>query len=69
MCAGIGILTYTVMFSRLGIPAQALTIVLAGDILMGFVIYPVNQAMLQLQLILEADGLGLLKHNILQNDQ
>jgi Na+/H+-dicarboxylate symporter len=67
--AGIGILTYTVMFSRLGIPAQALTIVLAGDILMGFVIYPVNQAMLQLQLILEADGLGLLKHNILQTDQ
>ena len=67
--AGIGILTYTVMFSRLGIPAQALTIVLAGDILMGFVIYPVNQAMLQLQLILEADGLGLLRHNILQNDQ
>jgi hypothetical protein len=57
------------MFSRLGIPAQALTIVLAGDILMGFVIYPVNQAMLQLQLILEADGLGLLKHNILQTDQ
>ena len=67
--AGIGILTYTVMFSRLGIPAQALTIVLAGDILMGFVIYPVNQAMLQLQLILEADGLGLLKHSILQTDQ
>ena len=67
--AGIGILTYTVMFSRLGIPAQALTIVLAGDILMGFVIYPVNQAMLQLQLILEADGLGLLKHNILQSGQ
>ena len=67
--AGIGILTYTVMFSRLGIPAQALTIVLAGDILMGFVIYPVNQAMLQLQLILEADGLGLLKHNTLQSGQ
>ena len=66
--AGIGILTYTVMFNRLGIPAQALTIVLAGDILMGFVIYPVNQAMLQLQLVLEADGLGLLKHNILQKD-
>lgn len=66
--AGIGILTYTVMFSRLGIPAQGLTLVLAGDILMGFVIYPVNQAMLQLQLVLEADGLGLLKHNILQKD-
>ncbi len=58
--AGIAILTYTVMFSNLGIPAQALTIVLMGDILMGFVTYPINQAMLQLDLVLVADGKGLL---------
>lgn len=58
--AGIAILTYTVMFSNLGIPAQALTIVLMGDILMGFVTYPVNQAMLQLDLVLVADRKGLL---------
>ena len=58
--AGIGILTYTVMFAKLGIPTQALTLVLAGDILMGFVIYPVNQALLQLELIFEADKLDVL---------
>ena len=58
--AGIGILTYTVMFSKLGIPSQALTIVLMGDILMGFVMYPINQAMLQLELVLIADRARLL---------
>ena len=64
--AGIGILTYTVMFSRLHIPAQALTIVLVGDILMGFVIYPVNQALLQLDLISQADRYKMLNRKILQ---
>ena len=64
--AGIGILTYTVMFSKLGIPTQALTLVLAGDILMGFVIYPVNQALLQLELVSEADKLDVLNHAILR---
>lgn len=64
--AGIGILTYTVMFAKLGIPTQALTLVLAGDILMGFVIYPVNQALLQLELVFEADKLDVLNHKILR---
>lgn len=64
--AGISILTYTVMFSKLHIPAQALTIVLAGDILMGFIIYPVNQALLQLELIPEADRLRLLSKKTLK---
>ena len=65
--AGIGILTYTVMFSKLGIPTQALTLVLAGDILMGFVTYPVNQALLQLELVLEADKLDVLNHKVLRS--
>ena len=63
--AGIGILTYTVMFGNLGIPAQALTIVLMGDIMMGFVVYPVNQAMLQLDLILVAEREKLLDRDAL----
>ena len=63
--AGIGILTYTVMFGKLGIPAQALTIVLMGDILMGFVTYPVNQALLQLELVLVADKKKLLNRDLL----
>ena len=48
------------MFSKLGIPSGALTIVLMGDILMGFVMYPINQAMLQLELVLIADRARLL---------
>lgn len=66
--AGIGILTYTVMFSKLHIPAQALTIALVADILMGFVTYPVNQAMLQLELIFEADKQGLLNRQQLTSE-
>ena len=64
--AGISILTYTVMFAKLGIPTQALTLVLAGDILMGFAIYPVNQALLQLELIIEAGKLELLNYKTLR---
>ena len=64
--AGISILTYTVMFAKLGIPTRALTLVLAGDILMGFVIYPVNQALLQLELIVEAGKLEVLNYKTLR---
>ena len=63
--AGIGILTYTVMFAKLSLPTQGLTLVLAGDILMGFVVYPVNQALLQLDLVLVADREKLLDRNVL----
>ena len=64
--AGIGILTYTVMFAKLGIPTQGLTLVLAGDILIGFVTYPINQALLQLELVLEADKLEVLNKKTLR---
>ena len=64
--AGIGILTYTVMFAKLNIPTQGLTLVLAGDILMGFVIYPINQALLQMELIFEADNLDVLNRKVLR---
>ena len=36
-----------------------------GDIMMGFVIYPVNQAMLQLDLILVAEREKLLDRDVL----
>ena len=54
-----------VIADKLGIPAQGLTIVLMGDILMGFVVYPVNQALLQLDLVLVADREKLLDRNVL----
>lgn len=64
--AGIGILTYTAMFAKLLVPQQALTLVLVGDILLSFVCYPINQAMLQLELIRSADKMGLLNRKVLQ---
>lgn len=64
--AGIGILTYTVMFAKLDIPSRALILVLAGDILTGFVTYPVNQALLQLELVFEADKLDVLNGKVLR---
>ena len=64
--AGIGILTYTVMFAKLDIPTRALTLVLAGDILIGFVTNPVNQALLQLELVFEADRLDVLSDKVLR---
>lgn len=67
--AGIGILTYTVMFSNLNIPREALTLVLAGDILVSFVNYPFNQALLQLELIFEANHSGHLDPKVLLSEE
>lgn len=62
---GIGLLSYAVIFSQLGIPEDALTTAMVVDILLSFVIAPLNQAMLQLQLVLEADRSGTLEREIL----
>ena len=65
--AGVGLLTYAAIFSRLGIPAGALTIAMVADILFHFATAALDQAMLQLELILEADRLELLDRNMLQS--
>lgn len=64
--AGVGLLTYAVMFTRLGIPTDALTTAMVVDILFGFGVSAVNQAMLQLELVLEADRLSELNRSILR---
>ena len=66
--SGVGILTYTALFSQLGIPVQALTIAMAVDILSGFLVTPLNQAMLQMELITEAEHLDLLNRNLLRKE-
>ncbi len=63
---GIGLLTYAVVFAQLGIPEDALMTAMLLDILFGFVTAPFNQAMLQLELIPEADRAGLLNKKILR---
>lgn len=62
---GVGLLTYTVIFARLGIPANALTIALITEMVLGFVTAPVNQILLQLNLILAADRMQLLHRQVL----
>lgn len=64
--SGIGILTYTVLFAQLHIPSSALTMAMVADILIGFIVIPMNQAMLQMELVTEADTLDLLNRDILR---
>ena len=64
--AGVGLLTYAVIFTRLGIPTDALTAAMVADILFGFGVSAVNQAMLQLELVLEADRLSALNYDMLR---
>lgn len=63
---GIGLLAYAAIFARLGIPTDGLTIALLADVLFSFVTAAGNQAMLQLELVLQADRLGALNRDILQ---
>jgi Na+/H+-dicarboxylate symporter len=64
--AGVGLLSYIVILSRLGIPTEALTVAMIADILFGFAVAAVDQAMLQLELLLEADRLDLLNRDVLK---
>ncbi|MBQ3708599.1 MAG: cation:dicarboxylase symporter family transporter [Clostridia bacterium] len=63
---GIGILTYTVIFTQLGIPEDALVTAMLLDVLFGLATAPINQAMLQLELLLEADRTGVLDKELLK---
>ena len=64
--AGVGLLTYATIFTWLGIPKSILIIVMVMDIITWYIIAPLNQAMLQLELIIEAETLGTLDRDILR---
>lgn len=64
--SGIGIVTYAAIFTRLDIPETALTIALIADILSAFFTSPLNQLMLQLELVMEADRSNNLNQQLLQ---
>lgn len=63
--AGVGLLSYSVIFAQLGIPGTMLPVAMVADILFGFVSAAVNQALLQLELLREADRTGMLNRDIL----
>ena len=57
---GASLLTYMMLFSELGIPASALISATVFDILFGILAAAGNQTLLQLDLIRQADEIGLL---------
>ena len=63
--AGVGLLTYAVIFTQLDISEAALPLAMVADILFSFLASAVNQAMLQMELILAADGLQYLDRAVL----
>ena len=62
---GVGLLTFSVLFTRLGIPDSALAAAMTADIICGFAVAALDQAMLQVELLLEADRLGQLNQTLL----
>lgn len=58
--SGAPLLTYAVIFSRLGIPTQALGIAMMADILMDFMAAAMDQVFLQLEMVILADKSQLL---------
>ena len=66
--AGGNMTAYAAIFLRLGIPTGALTIALIADIIVNLVISPLNQTLLQLEMLKEADSTGFLDRNTLYSE-
>ena len=58
--SGVDTLAYAAIFTRLGVPAEALIMAIVCDIIFCFLSSAANQAMLQMELLLEADRLNML---------
>ena len=63
---GVDLLGYAAIFNTLGIPDAALTGVVVADVLFGFIIAAMDQAMLQLELVLEAKRSNQLNESVLK---
>ena len=57
---------YTIMFAQLGIPAEALVVALALDVLCDFVATGMNMFCLQLELVIQAKRMDLLNKAMIQ---
>lgn len=64
---GVSLLTYILIFAQLHIPSAALVDAMVFDILFGIVSQAANQTLLQMELILQADRIGLLDKVKLRN--
>jgi Na+/H+-dicarboxylate symporter len=59
---------YTIMFTQLGLPAEALVVALALDVLCDFVATGMNMFCLQMELVIQSQGMGLLDKEILHKE-
>ncbi len=66
---GGALMFYTVLFLQLGIPAEALAIVLPIDMLLDYILTATSVTSLQELLVFSADKLGLLNRDILVSEQ
>ena len=57
---------YTIMFVQLGLPEEALVVALALDVLLDFIATGMNMFTLQLELLVQAKGMGVVKEKILR---
>lgn len=57
---------YTIMFTQLGLPEEALVVALALDVLCDFVATGMNMFCLQMELVIQSKKMGLLKEEVLQ---
>ena len=58
--SGVTLLAYAAVFSQLNIPAKAMAIAMVANIIFSFFTSALNQAMLQAELVLQADKSGML---------
>ncbi len=66
--AGVSLISFMTIFSNLNIPSEALVGGMIADIVLGIAATAFNQMMLQLELLTEADRIGLVKKKTLMKN-
>lgn len=64
---GAGMLVYTILFAQLGIPEEAMVLVVATDVIMDFCNTGVNVLLLNMQMASEAASLNCMDKSVLMN--
>ena len=64
--SGVNLLAHAAVYSKMGIPDEALILAMVADILFCFITAAMDQSLLQMELVFEADRTGLLNKDILR---
>ena len=64
--SGVNLLAYAAIFSKMGIPEEALILAMIVDVLFCFISAAVDQTMLEYDLVIEADKSGQLNKTVLK---